>query len=237
MSEILKFIIDNFSKLNALDFVLIVATAVISAFGIFKLVSGLFSKRHEAQNDLLRLKEEAISSYQRQLQIIEGERTRYEEVATQRAKELESLRQHLLASAIQQKFSEQHTNSIVRNTYAFRILLLREQQLISALGVLGSIRTMFAVYVASQAEKRFPDLIKEGVAFTEMEAIDNAILGLCYQVKATIENISHNPSDPIKIEDENIDRDVEALRARMNRLRAAFLEAFRRLLPGIRNDK
>ncbi len=232
MSEIVKFILDNISKLNALDFGLILATAAVLSYGAYKLLSGLFQKRHEAQDDLLRLKEDVISTYQRQVQLIENERTKLEAIAVQRAQDIDDLRKHLLASAIQEKFSQEHINRIVRNTYALRYLLLRDQQLLGALGMCGSLKSMFAVYLASGANDWLPNVLNIRDAFAELRGIDTELVELGQQLKQSIDGISSNPTDSVMINDEGYDTCLSSLNDRIEKLDTVFIKALGLAFPG-----
>jgi hypothetical protein len=72
--EILKFFWGHFEDLKLLDFILITILTACAAYGIWSFIDNLFEKKFQAQQDLLKLKEETISVYRYNMELIATEK-------------------------------------------------------------------------------------------------------------------------------------------------------------------
>lgn len=67
VGEILKYVLANFGRLQAIDYVLICAVVALFAFAVFVALRGVYRSRFEAQAELLTIREDTITSLARQL--------------------------------------------------------------------------------------------------------------------------------------------------------------------------
>ncbi len=76
MSEIIKFIIENIRSLTSFDYLLIFTFVLLLTLACFFVLRWLFQERFKSQSDVISLKEQAISSYQRNVELLNQENTK-----------------------------------------------------------------------------------------------------------------------------------------------------------------
>ena len=88
MSEIIKFILDNFSGLRPLDYLLLLLVAAITAVAAVLFFRWLFRARFEAQRELLEIREATIETVKQQLASLKQDYKELQDEAVNRAERL-----------------------------------------------------------------------------------------------------------------------------------------------------
>jgi hypothetical protein len=83
MSEIIKYIIDNFTKLTSLDYSLIFVCTIVIAFCLFLFFKWLFGKVVKTQHDVITLKDNIISCKDANIEKLEKDRKELENLISQ----------------------------------------------------------------------------------------------------------------------------------------------------------
>jgi hypothetical protein len=86
MSELLKFIMENFKRLQLFDYVLLLLISILTGFSLFLLFRWLYSAIFKKQSELLKLRDEEVKGYKNILgqtqiegKILEGRLSHLEE--------------------------------------------------------------------------------------------------------------------------------------------------------------
>src|SRR5262249_25895650 len=174
MSDIIKFIVDNFAKLQPLDYALILAVVTLCSVAILKTIRGFYKERFQAQADVIQLKDAALSQYQRNLELITVEKESLRKQLGETSNNFQILLAQYQDSVSDAESMRQQFEFLLSNALTLQNAVLRLRVLIARYQVLFTQMGLVVLYANAQIPKSFPAAPSALTVYSELETVQNA---------------------------------------------------------------
>jgi hypothetical protein len=148
MSEIVKFIFDNFNKLTIVDFIIIISFIILFCFGLFFIFRWLFSERFKAQKELISIKDDIINTYKDKIKILDEERELLKIKLTETVEGFEEFNKSLQQKDV---VTRQFTKYMISS---FKITVLKYEMVILLFSLIDGTRRKLFSYTEMKVQDR-----------------------------------------------------------------------------------
>jgi len=161
MSEIIKYLIDNITKLKSLDYLLIFACTLTIAFCLFLFFKWLFDRVIKTQHDVISLKDKIISCKDVDIEKLEKDR-----------KELKNL---IMQIQEKNKLSENELKEIHNRYFDLKSVIATSLYINNLYRICSNIKSEIAIYTFSNAPSLIDDAECPHCLYVSLTKIENKI--------------------------------------------------------------